>query len=446
MQISQVNTKFKLLALSSLLLVAGCSSTIELKEPPMTPIESEFKLVQSWKVFQGSLDQHDAEALVFANNGQTFFVANNNGVVSAISAQNQSRWQDQIIWQAKFADRIISGPVLDSDELIVGSDKGRVRLLNAQTGQVIWQTQVSSEVLSAATVDQGKVYVRTSDGKVYALNRTSGEVVWTSEHQMPSLSFRGSPKIIASDNLVFVAWESGMVQALLAQSGELVWESRVAIPSGRTDLERMVDIQANLVLKDQTLYALGYHGKFVAINIDTGNFLFVKELSGYRDFIVADQVVYVVDEQDVIQALDRFTGTALWKQNSMKGRGLNDLHLHQENLVVADYWGYIHWFNAVQGTEFARVKHSNEYGDGNRISQMSVEEDVLLVVDETGELTRYQIDKSNLLQFREEIAKQTGEPIEALNQGTSQDNAEQTAEPEKASGDSWFSFSKWWPF
>ncbi len=423
--------------------LGACSSTIELKEPPMTPIESELKMVKQWQVFQGSLDKHDVEGLMFAVKGEELFVANNNGRLSALKMTNTSRWQDQLVWQGAFSEKVISGPVLDENQLIIGTAKGRVKALNPSTGEVKWQTQLSSEVLSAATISQGKIYTRTADGKVYALNRANGEVIWVSEHQMPKLSLRGAPKVLAGKDKVYVAWETGVLQALEAQSGSLAWETRVAIPSGRTDLERMVDIQSNLALSDGTLYALGFHGKFVAINVDTGNFRYVKELSGYRDFVVADQTIYLVDENDVIQALDRFTGTTLWKQKSMAGRMINDLKTYGNDLVVADAWGYVHWFNSVQGNEFARVKHSNEYGDGNRITHMKVVDNQLYLMDETGAISKYQVEKSNLLQFREDIAEQTGNPIEPLNppQEASEDvSVEENPEESKSF------FSKLWPF
>lgn len=394
----------------------GCSSTIELTEPPMAPIESKYQTVQKWQVYQGQLDKHDTEGLSLALGQKEVFIASNNGGLAAYRLNDKSRWQDQIIWQSRFSEKLISGPVLDGEQLLVGTSKGRVKSINPKNGVVNWQTQLSSEVLASSSVSQGKVFTRTADGKVYALNRTNGEVVWVSEHQMPKLSLRGAPKLVTGESRVYVAWETGVLQALDIQSGNLMWETRVALPSGRTDLERIVDIQSTPILKDGTLYALGYHGKFVAINTETGNFEYVREFSGYRDFAVTQQMIYLVDEQDVIYALDRFTGGTLWSQKSMSGRSINDLQVYQDDLVVADAWGYIHWFNGIQGNEYARIKHSNQYGDGNRITDLKVINKQLLIVDETGAVTKYQVEKSNLLQFREQLANEAGQDIEPLNQ------------------------------
>jgi len=104
----------------------------------------------------------------------------------------------------------------------------------------------------------------------------------------------------------------------------------------------------------------------------------------------------------------------------------------------------VHWFNAVQGNEYARVKHSNEYGDGNRITNMKVSDNQLYLMDETGTISKYQVEKSNLLQFREQIAEQTGEPIEPLN--SSESEPEETTDHEKIEKSESGFFSKLWPF
>lgn len=436
------------MALATSLTFYGCSSTSKLVEPPMTPIESAYKVDKQWQVSQGALDKHDAEALVFAQDDSRIYVANNNGKLSALFKSNQSRWVDQIVWQTQFAERITSGPILDQGRLLVGTSKGKFKALSAEDGSVFWQSQLSSEVLSVASLTTDKIFTRTGDGKIYALSRQSGEVVWVSEHRMPKLSLRGAPAVIANDETVFVAWETGMLQALKAQSGELLWETRIAVPSGRTDLERMVDIQSNLVLKGETLYALGFHGKFVAINVQTGNYRFVKEISGYRDFVVGDSAIYLVNDEDVIQALDIYTGTQLWKQNSMEGRSINDLQMYDDALVVADAWGYIHWFNALQGTEFARVKHSNEYGDGNRIVRIAVDEPDLYLMDETGAVTLYQVEKSDLFQFREAHAQKEKEEALNIEPVTDKEKTEVPQQQEVADQktDTGFSFSNFWPF
>lgn len=385
-------------------LMSGCSSTIQKEEPPKEQIDSALTMDLLWTVRQSAMPNGDTRGLAIAHDQHNLVVANSQGYVSKLGKNPQSRWTDQVSWEIRFDEAITSGPTLDSDNgrVLIGTAKGRLKAIDMASGDVLWQKQLSSEVLGKPTLKGTFIFTRTVDGKVYALNRDSGDTVWVSEHQMPNLSLRGSPQVLPTDELVFVAWETGMIQALSASSGELIWETRIAIPSGRTDLERMVDIQANLQYQDGVLYALGFHGKLAAINPENGNFIFVTELSGYRDFVVDANAVYVVDDEDVLYAFDAKSGAPLWKQESMKGRTIGDLAVYKDDLLLTDEWGYVHWVNKLQGTESSRFKHSNDYGDGNKIVRVEVDGDSVYLFDGQGSISRYQVRPSDRAEFVKE--------------------------------------------
>ena len=399
------------LAISAALLSA-CSSTPEIVEPPMSAISSEYALERIWQVKQERFLDQDTESMQIAETPESLYIASSSGMVTALNKQQNGRWIDQIQWQSKLDEAITAGPTLDQDQLLLGTAKGRLKVLDAQGGQVLWVKQLSSEVLSAPVVAEGKILLRTVDGQFYALNRANGDVIWQVEHSMPDLSLRGAAAPVVLNNTVFVPWESGVVQAFSLDSGALLWESRIAVPSGRTDLERLVDIQSSLVIANGYLYVAGYHGKFAALDPESGNFIFVKELSSFRDFVMDDKAIYFVDDEDVLYAFDALNGVPLWKQTSMKNRWVGDLALSEDGLIVTDGWGYVHWFNKVQGIEFARVKHSDGYGDGNRVVRLKVDGERLYLYDDNGVMTQYKVHASNWKQF--ELQFNEIEPAQAM--------------------------------
>ena len=389
---------------------SGCSTPKVIKEPTvLAPLDSNYTLHKNWQVKTETMPNKDSEGLFFSEDSDNLYVANSTGYVVALKKENTSRWTDQVIWETKFATPIVSGPAKYGDKLIIGTAKGQVIVLSATDGSILWQTQLSSEVMSHAVIAEHKIFTRTVDGKLYALDINSGAIVWVAEHQMPSLSLRGSPPVVYHEGNLYVGWESGSIQAFSAQSGGLLWETRIAVPAGRTDLERMVDVQSSLVMKQNRLIALGFHGKLVSINPENGNFYFVKEISGYRDLVVNDSSIFVVDDNDVIHALDLLSGAHLWKQDAFKSRLVGDLTLYKDELLVVDGWGYIHWMNSIQGTESSRVKHSNEYGDGNRILRVRVDGTQLTLLDDEGVITHYSVKPSSLAEFKAEHTEQAGQ-------------------------------------
>ncbi len=392
-------------------ILSGCSTPKVIKEPTaLAPLDSNYRLHKNWQVKTETMPNKDSEGLFFSEDSDNLYIANSTGYVVALQKKNTSRWTDQVVWETKFATPIVSGPAKHGDKLIIGTAKGQLIVLSATDGSILWQTQLSSEVMSNAVVAEQKIFTRTVDGKLYALDINSGAIVWVAEHQMPSLSLRGSPPVVYHEGNLYVGWESGSIQALSAKSGGILWEARIAVPKGRTDLERMVDVQSRLVMKQNRLIAVGFHGKLVSINPENGNFYFVKEISGYRDLVVNDSTIFVVDDSDVIHALDLFSGAQLWKQDAFKGRLVGDLTLYNDELLVVDGWGYLHWMNSIQGTESSRVKHSNEYGDGNRILRVKVDGTELTLLDDEGVITHYTVQPSNLALFKAKHAQQTDQP------------------------------------
>lgn len=417
--------------------IAGCSSTQPLVEPYMEPMESDYQIDRVWQVKLDALPNRDTEGLFFAEDDKHVYIATETGHVSALIKGDQSRWADQTLWQIKFDSPVIAGPTLYKNKLFFGTSKGQLVAVAADTGAYLWQSQLSSEVISKPIIADNKVFTRTVDGKVYGINVENGKQVWVAENQVPSLSLRGSPETVYNNGVLYVGWESGTVQALSAKSGSLLWETRIAVPTGRTDLERIVDVQSKLVYFENRLFAMGYNGKLVSINPRSGEFYFVKDISGYRDFVVDGKKIYIVDDTDTLYAFDINNGVQIWKQMSMKDRLVGDLAESKDHLLVVDAWGYLHWFDKLQGIEVARAKHSNDYGDGNQIQRVMTEANAVYLLDEQGVITRYNVGLSDLKQFKMMYPEdEVVEPAEM----TEKNQAEAMDKEDK----SWW--QKLWPF
>jgi outer membrane protein assembly factor BamB len=320
--------------------------------------------------------------------------------VTAVTKKNQARWADQVVWQRKFDESILAGPSLSGSTMFVGTAKGHLMALSSQNGKILWSTQLSSEVLSRPTIHQGHVFVRTVDGNLSDVDAKTGHVIWTVEHPMPSLSLRGIAPVTYADGKVYVGWEDGYVEALNATTGEQLWSTQVAIPKGRTDLERMVDIQSKVVINNNRVVVLGYHGKLVSLDITTGNLYWAKKLSGFRDFVVDDQAIYSVDEDGVLHAYDTENGMELWQNKQLKYRSLTDVENYsKQQLVLGDRYGVIHWIRKSDGAEVAHVRHTSKAGLGQEIVRVFVSGHHLLVEDTSGYVTDYKVVPSNWYEF-----------------------------------------------
>ncbi|MGH8609804.1 MAG: outer membrane protein assembly factor BamB, partial [Gammaproteobacteria bacterium] len=280
------------------------------------------------------------------------FVVDREGEVERINIENGTT-----VWNREI-DRLIStGPGLGDDgQLYLGTTEGEVMALSAEDGQRRWSTRVSSEVLAAPRYSQGVVVVRTGDGKLFGLDAASGKRLWVYDRTEPALTLRGASAPLLSEALVVAGFDSGHLVALNLRTGKLSWDARVVLPSGRSDLERMVDIDSEPQLYQGVAYIAAYQGKVAAIELGSGQTLWTRDLSSYAGIGLGEGEIYLTGSDSAVWALDRFSGDTVWTQKALKGRLSTAPASLGPYLVVGDQEGYLHWLSRSDGQLLAFVQ------------------------------------------------------------------------------------------
>ena len=151
-------------------------------------------------------------------------------------------------WQVDLETMISGGVGYGASMVMVGTIEGVVYALDASDGSVIWTSQVSSEVLSSPKTNGKIVVVHSIDNQMVALDAETGEELWKHDGDAPILSVRGTSESIVTSNMVISGFDSGKLIAFNGDNGSIIWETRVALPKGKTELERMVDIDGEPLL------------------------------------------------------------------------------------------------------------------------------------------------------------------------------------------------------
>ncbi len=379
----------------------GCTQTKVVKVPtPLVELNSAYDVELLWQLRGDKISESDVEGLFFAKKDNNLYFANVSGMLTSAFIAPKSRWTEQIEWQRKFNEAIVSGPVISEKGLIIGTAKASLMLLSPTDGSIIWQTKLSSEILSKAVVViddivNYAVFVRTVDGNLYSLNLITGKINWIISHNLPSLSLRGTAPVTYHLGIIYIGWETGRVEAIDALTGQTKWQSQVVIPRGRTDLERLVDIQAQLIMQDGRLYVFGYQGRLASLNPQNGNLFWIKEVSGTQDFVLDDKALYLIDENDILKAYSLNNGTLLWKQENFKYRQLVDLISFDKNqLLLADGQGFFHWVDKLSGTQLARAKHIEIGKAGQQIIRVKTVNNKIFTLDSQGYVSTYKVIKN----------------------------------------------------
>ena len=250
----------------------------------------------------------------------------------------------------------ISGAVGAGDGLVVvGGLKSELAAFD-EDGKLLWLTRVSSEVLSAPQIADGKVVVRTSDGRIAALSTKDGTRQWLYERSTPTLIVRSHAGVVIQRGVVFAGFAAGKLAAISLTNGAILWESAVSQPRGNTELERISDITSVPAIDKESVCAVAFQGRLACFDIKQGAMLWSRELSSDKGLSLMRKYLYVSDAEGTVLAMDKSSGSTLWKNDQLFMRQVSAPYVMEKYVVVGDFEGRLHVLSREDGSLLARIK------------------------------------------------------------------------------------------
>ncbi|HPF25684.1 MAG TPA: outer membrane protein assembly factor BamB [Steroidobacteraceae bacterium] len=369
----------KLTALAALMLLAACSKEKPVDLPSeLVDFGQSAKVTRLWSASVGGSDEVLRLGLGIAVQGERLYAAGHSGEVAAFELAT-----GRSVWRTRTKADLAGATGANADLVVVGSSEGEVIALAAADGAIRWRTKVRGEILAAPAVGAETVVVRTVDGRLRGLSASDGAQIWETEEQVPRLSLRGTAPPTLARDLVIAGFDNGKVLAVGLADGDTIWETPVSAPTGRTELERLVDIDAAAKVADDDVFVAGFQGRAAMLALDSGQIWWTRDVSSYRGVDIDDNAMYVAAANGELLALQRRTGVELWRQDMLKFRRLSAPVVVGEFVAVADLDGYMHWFDRATGAPAARIG-----GIGGRVSTPPVAVDgVVYVISDNGRIS-----------------------------------------------------------
>jgi len=345
-----------LLLLVATVLLASCGLFKDDDEKALEPMElvsidNKLKVRKIWSAKLGGDAEFLRIALRPAGDGSRLFAASHNGRVYAFDASSGKQ-----LWRADVETQLSAGPSFGNESVAVVSSDGWLILLDADTGNQKWRTNVSAESLAAPVIKDDIVVVQTIDNRLQGFGLFEGDVRWAVEQTTPALSMRGSSSPVLVGNTVIAGFDNGRMAAVDVETGDVIWESLLSPPSGRSDLDRLADIDGAIAAVGQDVYACGYNGRLASIAAESGQILWAREISSYEGVSVDWNNVYTVRDNGEILSLTRRDGTEEWRDASLLRREPTVPIAFDTTVVVGDLEGYLHFFSNIDGEPVARLK------------------------------------------------------------------------------------------
>ncbi|MCP4188565.1 MAG: outer membrane protein assembly factor BamB [Gammaproteobacteria bacterium] len=363
------------------LLLLACSSEDNSEPPaPLTEIKQAVNLQIDWSTDTDAVASgasFDMRPLVI---GDQVLSIDIEGVVKSINLEN-----GRVKWRFETGVAAITGLVGNQDVVVATSGDGDLvifKLLDRGL-EKRWAIQLKGEIRAIPALHQDLIFVRTVAGKLSAVSLADGVIQWTVSRRIPVLSLTGNSSPLVFKDTVIVGFDDGKIAAFDHKNGQMIWETVVSHSVGRTEIERLVDIDGQFTLKDGIIYVSTYQGKLAAIQALNGNVLWSRKFSSYQSIVADADALYISGDLSHLWSIDRRSGSAFWKQDVLHARKITAPQIVDGQIVVADFEGYVHWFDKADGSLIGRIKPSNS----GHISQPLQWRNNVLVFDSDGQLS-----------------------------------------------------------
>jgi len=345
------------IALLAALAAAGCSSKAKVREPAKLTDIADAKVrasdVWSQGIGKGADGRPTGLRPLLESDG--LFVAESGGRVLALAPDSGRE-----LWRKDLKARLSAGPSTLGDLVLLGTLDSEVIALKRATGEELWRASLSSEVLAPPAGAGNVVVARSIDGRTFGLSAADGKRLWSFDRTVPTLTLRGIAAPLVLGNRVLLGMDSGRLAAVQLADGAPLWEQAISVPSGRTELERLADIDAQLIETSDGVLASSYGGDVTLINPDDGESRWRRAIKTGTGLAVGGSNVYVADADGLLWALDAASGAAVWKTDVLQYRRLSTPVFFKGYVVVADYQGYLHFFDPADGKLVGRTRAGRE--------------------------------------------------------------------------------------
>lgn len=264
-------------------------------------------------------------------------------------------------WLAK-QKGLSAGVAVNDTTLVAAVGGGRVIAWDLKTGEKLWTADAGAEVTATPAIgtvgNDSVVVVNTGAGRVRAFSAADGELLWGHEQQVPALTLRGNATPVIHESSVLVGFDSGHLMSIELLDGQINWDMTVGRPEGRTELDRMVDIDSAAVVRRNDVYSSAYNTHTRALDLKSGREIWNKRVSGGAGAAVDDKRLYVSSGDNQVYALDVYSGRVIWQQgtfsDTQEQRRFSGLLtapvLYKDYVLLADSQGYLHALDASTGT------------------------------------------------------------------------------------------------
>ena len=234
--------------------------------------------------------------------------------VRAFDAQTGGQiWEHQVRAENSPRETLYGGGVsFDSGHVYATNGAGDVAALDAATGNQLWMVKPGGPLRGSPTIGNDNVYALSQDSQLFALNAANGETRWSAAGSFELAGVFGSAAPAFAQSTLVAGFSSGELTAYRYENGQVVWQDALARTGISTMVGQLSDIDADPVIDNGRVFAIGQGGRMVAVELITGQRVWELNIAGISTPWVAGEWVFVVTDRAQLLAVARSSGKVRW--------------------------------------------------------------------------------------------------------------------------------------
>ena len=272
-------------------------------------------LGQAWNVSIGAGASKGARlAAAPVVSGGKVFTIDTQSTVRAFDVRNGAQlWATQFGTAPKESASLFGGGVaVDNGRVFATNGLGFVAALDTSNGGKLWQVRLNGPLRGAPSVAAGTIYAMSQDNQIYSLKEEDGSTNWSNAAALEIAGIFGASSPAIAQGTVVAGFSSGELNAYRYENGRIVWQDTLARTSTRTSVSALADIDADAVIDNGQVIALGQGGRMVALDLVSGQRLWELNLAGISTPCVIGDWAFVVTDEAKVVAIARATGKVRW--------------------------------------------------------------------------------------------------------------------------------------
>ena len=342
----------------------------------------------------GSSDRRRLAASPVIGEGKLFAV-DTSGMVHAFDAASGSRlWSRRAELDGNMRSAAFGGGVSYSDGRVYATNgAGEVIAMSADSGAEIWKVKPAGPLRGSPTIAFNSVYVMTQDNQIFALEASDGSLQWQESGSTAQAGVFGVAAPAAGQGSVIAGYSSGELAAYRYENGRVLWADALSRTSISTQVGTLADIDADPIIQDGRVYALGQGGRMAAYELTTGQRIWELNLAGISTPAIAGEWIFTLTDDARLLAIQRSTGNVRWLTQLARYRDEEDKKgpifwtgpvLAGNQLWIASSEGEVYRVSTAEGSAslFDDIKNPVTLAP-------VVANGTLFVLDDSGRITAY---------------------------------------------------------